>query len=143
MRLVVGMFRRTKPDQVFGLEVNQVRKHCGPIVQNAGWYNWKTQLVGYGDLSIPDIKRIAENLSVGESLYVLHESDWRNKGESNVLFNYFDYTDPGMDHIQACGVLRITRAQVLIMSDYWTSDGMPQHLSQELGDKVEVVLAVR
>ena len=137
MRLVVGMFANVVPDQVFGLESNQLRIHCGPIVQNAGWYNWKAQLVGYGDLSIPDIRRVAENLSVGESLYVMQEGDWRYKPES------FNYMEPGKDHILIYGVLRITRGQVLIMSDYWVSDGMPQHLSQELGDKVEVVLPVR
>ncbi|OGY24098.1 MAG: hypothetical protein A2172_00965 [Candidatus Woykebacteria bacterium RBG_13_40_15] len=57
----------------FGLRYGQRRKWY--IHNNAGWYNSEGEKLGWGDLNIEDIQRIASELLPGEVFIILSEQD--------------------------------------------------------------------
>ena len=64
----------TKKDlRRLGLRTDQMRGK--EVFHNAGWYNQKSEKIGYGDLSDEDIKRITETLGENEVLIILSEGD--------------------------------------------------------------------
>lgn len=65
--------RRPKPD--FGLRNGQMRPRTTRAVKNAGWYNRQGEKLGWGDLSMADMRRIAQSLRKGEMVILLSERD--------------------------------------------------------------------
>lgn len=55
----------------FGLRVGAIR--AKDLVHNGGWYNGLGQKIGWGDLSVEDIKRIQSKLQPEELFVVLPE----------------------------------------------------------------------
>jgi len=79
MKLSKEMFgREFSPNQnnPFGLHTGQMR--AGSFIHNGGWYNANGEKLGWGDLSIKDVKEIKNNLETKQVFIVLgeHESFW-------------------------------------------------------------------
>ncbi|NBS41333.1 hypothetical protein EBS80_01585 [bacterium] len=49
----------------------------GFILQNAGWYNQSGEFIGWGDLAVSNLVRIAAEIENGEEFLIVEESVWR------------------------------------------------------------------
>lgn len=76
----------------FGFLNNQVR--LDGIINNAGWFNFLGERLGFGDLSIQDMKNISLHIPVGEIFIILSEAD---SGWS--LPSHLDQSAPGKDYV--------------------------------------------
>lgn len=62
-------------DARFGLICGQMRGGIDSMTHNSGWYNANGEKLGWGDLSLRDFNRIAEELEPGEVFIILSERD--------------------------------------------------------------------
>ena len=80
-RLIKGMYESRSgafmSGQLFGLKRFQADDFC----HNAGWFNAKSERLGFGDLSKDDLRRIADCLEEGELFIIVGEWDmfWTDK----------------------------------------------------------------
>ena len=76
-QLTKGMFGtefgKRSETALFDLRCGQIRSR--DFVHNGGWYNRAGEKLGWGDLSLADFQKIAEDLEEGELFVILHESD--------------------------------------------------------------------
>ncbi len=74
-RLTKGMYGHEfgSTSDLFGIRCGQMRG--GELVHNGGWYNRLGEKLGWGDLSIEDMQRIASQLEEGELFIILGERD--------------------------------------------------------------------
>lgn len=72
-RLTKGMYGYPQQSKLFGLSDGQCLSR--DFVHNGGWYNKLGEKLGWGDLSLSNIKRISEELEEGELFIVLSEQD--------------------------------------------------------------------
>lgn len=121
--LVRGMYgSEFRPGaRTFGLMCGQMRVG-GKITHNSGWYNAVGEKLGWGDLSVHDLTRIAAELPSGETFYILPEyaSYWDVKRNNPQA----DPAAPGVAYCREHCTLVITRGRVYYINDY----------SQERGD---------
>lgn len=92
LQLTQGMYADLNCN-LFGLQYGQ--NLCGKeIIRNAGWYNHLGQKLGYGDLSIEDLDKIAASIAEEELFIVLSELDstWG-------LPSSLDRFAPGIDYV--------------------------------------------
>jgi hypothetical protein len=76
----------------FGLLNKQIRTNG--IINNAGWFNFKGERLGAGDLSLKDLDKISKNIDSNELFIVLNEADSFWNLPSNL-----EYTVPGRDYV--------------------------------------------
>jgi hypothetical protein len=67
---------------LFDLYSGQMRGGSGKLTHNSGWYNKSGEKLGWGDLSVSDMKRIAKEIGNDELFIVLSEgnSHWNFVG---------------------------------------------------------------
>lgn len=136
MRLVPGMYGTEfgPLDGLFGLSCGQMRVSTHRLaVHNGGWYNHLGEKIGWGDLVVEDLVRIADGLEPDEMFIVLPES---------TSFWHFVEDDPGPTGSDAQtneaeaspGVLFVVHnARWTMMNGqiYWVHD-VPEHLALDV-----------
>ena len=68
------------------------------FIHNGGWYNKSGERLGFGDLSIADLRRIAVGIPDGELFIVLHEQDTWLRDVKGVKL---DVEAPGVEYVAA------------------------------------------
>lgn len=53
-------------------------------VHNGRWYNARAENIGWGDLSLEDLRKIRDSLIAGDVFYVVSEGDWYNARNENI-----------------------------------------------------------
>ena len=76
-------FRHTS--NLFGLGCGQMSAEGGRVIKNGGWYNRSGEKLGWGDLSVEDLRRISCELEDGELFIILYVV--------NEVITYFKTTD--------------------------------------------------
>ena len=72
MKLTQGMFdTESKSKTPFNLECGQT--HARGLIHNSGWYNVDGEKIGWGDLSVDDVKNIMDGLEPYQVFIVLGE----------------------------------------------------------------------
>src|ERR1700686_2213735 len=74
-QLTKGMYgdQFKRESRLFGIACGQMR--AAELVHNGGWYNKDGEKLGWGDLSLSDMDRIASELEEGELFVILGEQD--------------------------------------------------------------------
>ena len=75
-RLIKGMYGESIGSNLFGLRLNQSRPNLGDtqadkFINNAGWYNGKGEMLGWGDLTPYDVRTIYGDLLAGELFIIV------------------------------------------------------------------------
>ena len=105
MKLEKGMYGsefRSKKGP-FGLACGQMRGH--DFCHNAGWYNKAGEKLGWGDLSLDDIRTICREIDPGELFVILseHDSFWKFTTSIGTIGSMCsvrpDAEAPGVDYI--------------------------------------------
>jgi len=106
-RLVKGMYGGFKDaSDLFG--IREGRCLSDDYCHNAGWYNKAGEKLGWGDLRLDDMQRIACNLEEGELFIILGEQDsfWKHveriDGPASMGMVKVDKEaemDPGKEHV--------------------------------------------
>lgn len=76
-QLTKGMYG-TEFDQtssLFGLRCGQMSSGQSKITHNSGWYNKRGEKLGWGDLSLGDFQRIADEIEEDELFIILNEQN--------------------------------------------------------------------
>jgi hypothetical protein len=75
-QLTKGMYgsQFVNASSLFGLRCGQMRGR-DRIGHNSGWYNEAGEKLGWGDLSVADIRRISREIEPGELFIILGEQD--------------------------------------------------------------------
>lgn len=130
MRLEKGMY--CGGSRLFGLQEGAMK--TADFVHNGGWFNTKGEKLGWGDLSITDIQRIAECLQEGELFLILSERDsyWDHvkiTTEGNALVHNVDKEaemSQGQEHMIECTRYAIAPGKVYaVKSKYSPLDWKP------------------
>jgi len=58
-----------------GIGINRGSLRENEFIHNGGWYDLAGKFLGWGDLSIEDLRNISGILKEGEAFFVLRESD--------------------------------------------------------------------
>lgn len=72
---------------------------------NVGWYNEIGEKIGWGDLDIKDLNKIAERLPVGEAFFILGEQDsfWKFVEKFGIIGGMCKTNEkeknPGLDYV--------------------------------------------
>lgn len=129
-KLVKGMYgsQFENKSTLFGLRCGQLRGGLDKFTHNSGWYNKSGEKLGWGDLSVRDIRRISCEIPNGELFIILGERDsfWEfvtfNRGSVGSLCA----TDPRME---APGVEYIAEKCRYIIAEgylYYVDECVPQ-----------------
>lgn len=111
MRLTLNMFGHefgNRPATPFGLHSGQMRsdtRTTSKVAHNGAWYSQDGVRIGWGDLSIDDVRRIQANLTDGDYFFVLGESSFwafvRNHGPIGSMCETAPTIDnPGVDYVR-------------------------------------------
>lgn len=122
MRLEKGMYGYPKNSKLFGLREGSCVAY--DFVHNGGWYNCRGEKLGWGDLSLGDIRKISEELEEGEFFIILYESDsfWKHvekiSGPASLGMVKIDKEaemDPGLEHVIEKAPYAITKGKVYVL----------------------------
>ncbi len=76
-QLTKQMYRSVNEIGPFGLIGSQMRS--GAYIHNPGWYNGNGEFLGWGDLKVDDLQKIAAEIAEDEAFVVIDETDWRTQ----------------------------------------------------------------
>ena len=120
-QLTKNMYRRGST--LFGLRDAQMRRGSSKITHNSGWYNKAGEALGWGgDLAVRDLKRIRDEIALGELFILLSDQDAR----------YYsliaDLDAPGVMYVAQHCYYIIELGSVFIVStdqgSAWSMDGL-------------------
>lgn len=100
----------------FGLCSGMMCGDDGKIRHNAGWFNRKGELLGWGDMGPRAFTAIATELPRDEMFIILGESAWRFDFRAHGIT---DYEQPGTDYVvrKADMLIRSGRCYTVDVSD--------------------------
>lgn len=151
-RLVKGMyrleFRVEGRAPLFGLYYGQYRHRDNSYGHNAGWYNKLGEKLGYGDLSVNDVKRIAAELEEGELFITMGEQDsfWKfvtfNPGTIGAhCATSPEEQAPGQKYVAEKAVYVITKGKIYVGDEGWKRNDILAKKSAAVGVPFEAISA--
>lgn len=123
MKLIKGLFGNEftpNRDNPFDLRTGQMRSYgAGKVGHNAGWYNQNGEKLGWGDLTMPDLERVALHIEKDEMFITMSEQDsfWgfvRQIGSIGALCTVTPTeTAPGREYVACKALYVVTRGKVV------------------------------
>jgi hypothetical protein len=91
----------------FGFLNEQIRSNA--VVKSGGWYNYDSQKIGRGDLSMADLATVAAQIPAEEAFFVLSEGDAFWGVPEGV-----DTSEPGIEYVVRCAIWMVSRSTGIV-----------------------------
>jgi hypothetical protein len=91
----------------FGFLNEQIRSNA--VVKSGGWYNYDSQKIGRGDLSMNDLATVAAQIPAEEAFFVLSEGDAFWGVPEGV-----DTSEPGIEYVVRCAIWMVSRSTGIV-----------------------------